>query len=164
MKRKNFLRQMAFTVPIGIAAPKMLFAGTDSKYPVSEKPILVVDDTATALPESCSAFRKINAAAVASMEFKNGCFLLTDKTGNRFSVQKLIFAGDVQLKNGMQHCGFAATPEVSVEFGESKRSAGFLSLNSYQLPQYHIQRKKSFEQENLQQFLSRKRAGVLQLV
>lgn len=155
---------MAVTVPIGIAAPKMLFAESTGKDIPAEGALLLVDDTATALPDTCSAIKKINAASVASVEYKNGSFQLTDKTGKQVRSPKLIFAGEVHLKESFQHCAFAGVPEVTVEFGESKRSAGLLSLTSYHLPQFHVRKKENFKQENLDQFLGKKRAGVLQLV
>ena len=164
MKRKNFLRQMAVTLPVGLAAPQMLFAGSETSGEAPENLILVTDEASGAVPEVVSRFKKIGSASIARLQFDKGSFLIVDKAGKQYRAGKLVFSGNVSLNMDAQKLEFNHTPSVSVEFGEDKRSAGMLSLNSYQLPQCHVHRTDTFRSENLQQFLTRKRTAVLRLV
>lgn len=164
MKRKNFLRQMAVTIPVGIAAPKLLFAEQDEKNVIPETLIFISDEHAAATTALSAPYTEVAVSSVASLNYDKGSFLVVDKTGKKMRAGKLVVSGKITLENEMKHVAFTSAPAVTVEFGQRRKSAGALSLYSYQLPQYHVHNAETFREEHLQQFLSRKRAGVLRLV
>lgn len=164
MKRKNFLRQMAVTVPVGLAAPKLLFAEQNEKNVTAEPLIFIKDEHAANTAAIPAHYPEISASSIATFTFDKGSFLIVDKTGKKMRAAKLIVSGNIALKNDLQNVAFKSAPGVAVEFGESRKSASVLSLNSYQLPQFHVRKAENFREENLQQFLAKKRTGVLRLV
>lgn len=164
MKRKNFLRQMAVTVPVGLAAPKLLFAEQNEKNVTAEPLIFIKDEHAARAATVPAHYPEIAVSSIAAFSFDKGSFLVVDKTGKKLRAAKLIVSGNITLKDDLQNVAFNTAPDVAVEFGESKKSAGVLSLHSYQLPQYHVRKAEHFREENLQQFLAKKRSGVLRLV
>jgi hypothetical protein len=164
MKRKNFLRQMAVTLPVGLAAPQMLFAGTANEAVSPETVLHISDETAGSIHELVAGYPELKASSIATLQFDKGSFLVTDNSGKKTRAAKLIFSGEVAMKSDFQNLVFHHAPSVSVEFGESKKSAGLLSLNSYQLPQYHVRKSENFREENLKQFIGKQRPGVLRLV
>jgi hypothetical protein len=164
MKRKNFLRQMAVTLPVGIAAPQMLFGSPNGETTTTEKLIFISDGQSAQAPGFISGHVEITATDIAQLKFEQGRFALTDKSGRKYAAGKLIFSGNVKLKEDYQNLFFDEAPAIAVEFGEAHRSNGLLALRSYQLPQYHVRRAKGLNQEVLQQFIQRKRPGVMQLI
>lgn len=154
---------MAVTVPVGLAAPKLLFAETAEQL-AAETLIIITDGKAGPAAAIPSHYREISIATISAFSFDKGSFLIVDNSGNKMRATKLVFSGKVSLKEDMQHILFPEAPEVKVEFGEGRKSPGLLSLRSYQLPQYHVRKAENFRKENLEQFLAKKRAGVLRLV
>lgn len=164
MKRKNFLRQMAATIPVGIAAPKLLFAEQDEKNVTPETLIFIRDEHAAPAVALSPQYTEVPVSAIASLQYDKGSFLVADKKGKKMRAGKLVVSGKIALENDMKNVAFTSAPAVNVEFGQRRKSASPLSLYSYQLPQYHVHKAETFSEEQLQQFLSRKRAGVLRLV
>jgi hypothetical protein len=164
MQRKNFLRQMAITLPVSLAAPQLLF-GQKNKQSATEAALLLIhcnDELAPVLPDQFDA-RSISSDAITSLSFRSGRFVVNTSNGGSFAAAKLVIAGKSYKLEAYKTLVLNAANDSSIEFGQGYAQQGLLSIKRHQKPQLWLhQSSHRVSPELFKQFMEKKRAAVWQ--
>ena len=127
MKRRNFLSNIALTLPVGLLAPDLIFAADNYKNAQQTQAIIIGKDAATidahqqllhaqlsSLLTTATIQPILSAAVVNIQQHKNG-FVVTDKNGNHFNTEKLLISSPISVNTHSSALTFEdvfGTPQI----------------------------------------------------